>query len=497
MKKNLLFLLFACPFMLTAQNLVTNPSFEDGTTTGWTSPYGVAVSLATNEQQQGVNSLKGITTGNDKFNAILWSPEMSVTPGKTYYYSYWIKADGAYFAGSFISKGTVDPDKTYQGGQSFTTSTTWVNKSGTVVADGSTAYFRFDIGNAGTYYIDNFSFREAITTTSLISPLNSGFETGINTNWFNYSVPAGTVLSQDRTDPYVGTAALKSVTATSAAVPGRVGLDINSSLVAGSTYKLTFAAKGNQSTTSLVSLPNPKFLVQIQEGAPNYARLGTAIDVSSAPDNWATYNITFVASAAGNTIDIQVGTEAGTLFFDDFIVVETAVLPVELLDFKATTNNKKVNLIWKVATEDNMKQYDVERSRDGQNFETIGSVKALNQNTSVNYAFTDASPLAGLGFYRLKLNKQDDKTEYSKIQSVSISEKGKISVFPNPTKGYVQISSDENVESLQLFDLSGRLVRQFTANQPQLDMTDLAKGIYHLSVKTAADVSVHKIVKMD
>jgi hypothetical protein len=508
MKKNLLFLLFTCPFILTAQNLLTNPSFEDGTvtiadamgtTTDWKSPYGVTGATVSSQQQQGTYSLQGTTTGNDKFNALLWSPEMSVTQGKTYYYSYWIKADGAYAAGTFISNSTVN--STYQGGQSFTTSTTWVNKSGTVVADGNTAYFRFDIGNAGTYYIDNLSFREAITTTSLISSLNSGFETGITNQWYNYSVPAGTVLSQDRTDPYVGTAALKSVTATANAVPGRVGLNIGSVLTAGKTYKLTFAVKGSTSTTAR-SAPNPTFLVQAQAGpgaTPAYATLGTTGQIASAPSNWTQYQFTFVAPnvVTGTSIDIQVGTEAGTLFFDDFIVVETTPVPVELIEFKAAAINKKVNLAWKVATEDDMKLYDVERSKDGQNFEIIGSVKAVNLNTTVNYAFTDANPLAGVGFYRLKLNKQSERFEYSKIQSVSLSDKGKISVFPNPTKAYVQISTGENVESLQLFDLSGRLVRQFAPNQPQLDMTDLAKGIYHLSVKTATDMSVHKIVKMD
>ncbi|MEJ0106636.1 MAG: hypothetical protein WDO19_30615 [Bacteroidota bacterium] len=54
---------------------------------------------------------------------------------------------------------------------------------------------------------------------------------------------------------------------------------------------------------------------------------------------------------------------------------------------------------WEVLTELNTARYDVQRSTDGRNFTTIGSVPATN---AMRYQFTDQYPLTGNNFYRVQ-----------------------------------------------------------------------------------------------
>ena len=62
--------------------------------------------------------------------------------------------------------------------------------------------------------------------------------------------------------------------------------------------------------------------------------------------------------------------------------------------------------------------------------------------------------------------------------------KNAVSVFPNPTKGQVNIESKSPVKSIILVDLNGRIVKTFE-NIKQLNLSGLEKGVYMLNVTLA------------
>jgi beta-glucanase (GH16 family) len=69
-------------------------------------------------------------------------------------------------------------------------------------------------------------------------------------------------------------------------------------------------------------------------------------------------------------------------------------------------------------------------------------------------------------------------------------------VFPNPSKNEIEISSDENIDSVQIFDLSGKLMFSHKLNGKKSDLLsviDLLNGIYLLKVSGNAGISTHKI----
>jgi Secretion system C-terminal sorting domain len=70
-------------------------------------------------------------------------------------------------------------------------------------------------------------------------------------------------------------------------------------------------------------------------------------------------------------------------------------------------------------------------------------------------------------------------------------------VYPNPTSGAFQISSPEAFESLEIFDLTGKMLQRIKGNTTnQYDVSNLPNGIYQLAARSKEGISVSRIVKM-
>ncbi len=71
-----------------------------------------------------------------------------------------------------------------------------------------------------------------------------------------------------------------------------------------------------------------------------------------------------------------------------------------------------------------------------------------------------------------------------------------ISIFPNPSADFIQINSDSQIQSLEIFDLNGAIV--FSENQVQnnrVDLSDLASGLYEIRVSVDGSVGTSKLLK--
>jgi hypothetical protein len=78
------------------------------------------------------------------------------------------------------------------------------------------------------------------------------------------------------------------------------------------------------------------------------------------------------------------------------------------------------------------------------------------------------------------------------IQPVSAT--GNVRIYPNPVKDILYVRSEMPVESLTVYDLSGRVCKQAGAGATTLSMKDLNSGLYLVKIKTAAGESTLKIV---
>lgn len=69
------------------------------------------------------------------------------------------------------------------------------------------------------------------------------------------------------------------------------------------------------------------------------------------------------------------------------------------------------------------------------------------------------------------------------------------SIYPNPSEGMFNISG-ENIESIEVYDITGKLVmqQQVNANNTTIDLTNKAKGVYTLKSYNGNNVSISKLI---
>ncbi len=137
-----------------------------------------------------------------------------------------------------------------------------------------------------------------------------------------------------------------------------------------------------------------------------------------------------------NNIDFNVINAAASYAADRFKVVfaPAKILAVSFTNIRAYQQNTNVNVEWKVENEINIRQYEIEKSIDGNSYIKAGS--AVPRNTPVSlYTWTDAEAATGYNYYRIKSVDVNGKIEYSKVVKVFI-EKGaeSISIYPNPVQ---------------------------------------------------------------
>jgi hypothetical protein len=156
---------------------------------------------------------------------------------------------------------------------------------------------------------------------------------------------------------------------------------------------------------------------------------------------------------------------------DRFMVVFKAntTLPVQFTNVKAYQKGTTVQVDWKVATEQNMKHYVVEKSTDAVNFTSIATQTANNIDNS-SYSAIDNTPNNGSNYYRVLSIANDGSKAYSNVALVKIGGKqSSISVYPNPVVGNTMNLQMQNVAkgdyAVQMINESGRVVYQINIQQ--------------------------------
>lgn len=92
-------------------------------------------------------------------------------------------------------------------------------------------------------------------------------------------------------------------------------------------------------------------------------------------------------------------------FNNDIIPI---ILPVELKSFNCEPTQNGMELSWTTLNETRNNNFNIERTIDGVNYETIGTIKGMLSSFSAkSYKFTDTNPYPGSNYYRLHQFDQD------------------------------------------------------------------------------------------
>ena len=173
-------------------------------------------------------------------------------------------------------------------------------------------------------------------------------------------------------------------------------------------------------------------------------------------------------------------------------------LPVQLVAFAATrTAAGPVALAWTTATELHSDHFEVERSLDGQLFEQIAVISGGGTSAQARqYTARDAAAPAGPLYYRLRLVDTDATFAYSPTVVVAAGPGSELPLSPNPTHDQLSFYT-ELPTAYAVRSVLGQQVRAGTTapGTTQLDVADLASGVYLLELRTNAGRVVRRFVK--
>ena len=165
-------------------------------------------------------------------------------------------------------------------------------------------------------------------------------------------------------------------------------------------------------------------------------------------------------------------------------------LPIELVSFSAEISlPHSVLLKWQAASEYKTEHYNVEKSRNGNKFNIIGSVPV---NTNMIYEFTDGEPIEGVNYYRLKQYTNEGIEDSSKIISIKFNsvENGISKISPSVVKRggnlLVDLKESKSDVIITIFDANGNMVTSCSNNflTKIFIPIDLIPGVYYVGTTT-------------
>jgi hypothetical protein len=143
--------------------------------------------------------------------------------------------------------------------------------------------------------------------------------------------------------------------------------------------------------------------------------------------------------------------------FAKFFFSEELALPVEWKYFTVTKKNAKPFLQWAADKEENCMSYEVLRSHDAKNFESITSLDCQGKTINNEYEFEDlSSHWHPILYYKIAQYDVDGQFTYSQVRAFVAEEPSKPEVFYNNGQLIVKTDREAQLHSVSVFDFTGR-----------------------------------------
>lgn len=174
--------------------------------------------------------------------------------------------------------------------------------------------------------------------------------------------------------------------------------------------------------------------------------------------------------------------------------------PVSLISFTAKKKGNEVLVEWTTVTEQNSKDFTVEWSKDGINWQPAGVVPAAgNSNSRIDYSFIHQSPVKGVNYYRLRQSDLDGTTKYFSVVMVRFDDGTQVTVLPNPVKDNLYLTKVKPGSAIRLNSVDGKTLYSTTAGSENItiNMKGYPAALYLLTVTDQTNQSgkVFRVVK--
>ncbi|HEX4374499.1 MAG TPA: T9SS type A sorting domain-containing protein [Puia sp.] len=144
-------------------------------------------------------------------------------------------------------------------------------------------------------------------------------------------------------------------------------------------------------------------------------------------------------------------------------------------------DDNKILLQWQADSISVDEYFVIEKSEDGNNFETIGAIKKSSDN--IQYEVADNTSISGYNFYRIKYIDKTGKPFYSKSLQISTSKNFSLKFYPNPVDKLLIVETEYPM-NMQVLNSLGvmRLNVQLHQGLQVIDVSTLDRGTYILRI---------------
>lgn len=234
-----------------------------------------------------------------------------------------------------------------------------------------------------------------------------------------------------------------------------------------------------------------------------------------ASDNTFTYNQVVVNSFDPNDITCLQGNSVSPSEIGNYLHY--------IVNFENTGTASAVNIVVRVEVDES--QYDLHSL---QVLNTSHNSRTVIRGNIVEFMFEDIQleasagdpPVGGHGNVLFKIRSNDGldqgdvvtkqadiyfdynapivtneaETVFESLGNPDVSVDQSVTIYPNPSSGIVNVKSDSEIRSVELFDIQGRLL-QNKLNSNFIDLSSRANGMYFVRVTTDKGIKVEKIVR--
>jgi Secretion system C-terminal sorting domain len=471
-----------------------------GTSAAFTAYYNSASNLPTEDFTINIAAGKTVTVASTSFHGGVSSTTPPSNPqGKSTYNIF----------------GTLDLSGTTSGGLQTSTSATSTPslnlniKSGGLMKLG-TSFSAYKGANTGSINmtIESGGIVDGSLLTSGITNSSSTLATGAT--WFN--IQSGGVLKQA-----VGSASVTFPIGTSATSYNPVTITNGGGNVFTATVEtgnapagLTDATRALNRTWNITPATTPatadiNFGYNTGDGNASCILTDPMQLLHHNGTKWETLGTATPSVPSSGTTNYQVG-YTGVTNFSPFTLGNVGALPIELISFNAYAKGSTNVLNWSTATERNNREFAIERSLNGVDFDNIGSVKGSGNSSIVrNYTFMDKTGPLSISYYRLRQIDFDGIETLSKAVTVSRNGISKVAItkaYPSVTTDYLTLELSTNGNTtLIVSDLTGRVITTKSLGDSigsliqNLDVSQLAKGLYFVTLQSGGTRLTEKFQK--
>jgi hypothetical protein len=165
-------------------------------------------------------------------------------------------------------------------------------------------------------------------------------------------------------------------------------------------------------------------------------------------------------------------------------------LSAKITDMRAVKEKDNIQVKWSVAEETQIDEYQVQRSPNGVQFSTVGTLKAMKSST-LNYSFSDNSAATGVNYYRIAII-ENGKTTYTKVVSIkNVIDKNSFTVYNQGQNLTIKLSGIEaGTYRLSVMNTSGQLLLSSSFQHDGSDITrqiemnnGISQGVYRITLQ--------------